>query len=505
MTKSARVTPQKHQERVLQRIKNQKGGDQGLLLVHGLGSGKTLSSLLVGQQSGKKVSVIGPAATRTHFEAEGGRLGKGLKVNTQSYEGATKKHRESFDKGVVDTDYADDVLVFDEAHRAVGSGQPSKRQKLLKLPAHKKVLLTGTPLRNAPSDIAPLINALRPKALPAVRKDFDKKFVGERIVRPGFIDRTFRGVKPGVVQEIKNPKEFRKAVQGVVDYYEPTKEHYPSVTEESVDVELSSGQQSMIRGMLAENPALARKVYANLPPSKSESKQLAAFLTGPRAVSNTTRAYDQKNEVGRAKIDSAAAMLKERHAKDPKKFRSVVYSNYLESGVNEYADALKDSGVSHEIYHGGLSKKKRKEMVDRYNKGKINTLLISGAGSEGLDLKRTNLVQVLEPHWNSARTKQVIGRAVRYKSHDGLPDDKQHVHVQRFYGVGKRKTGPLAFLGIGKKKDYSTDKYLQELSDNKDALNKQFLDQIMAASDKGMKKQAALSAVGRALESMVTR
>ena len=51
------------------------------------------------------------------------------------------------------------------------------------------------------------------------------------------------------------------------------------------------------------------------------------------------------------------------------------------------------------------------------------------AGSEGLDLKETNDVIILDPVWNPSIMEQIIGRAVRYKSHSKLPIEKRVVNV----------------------------------------------------------------------------
>ena len=58
-------------------------------------------------------------------------------------------------------------------------------------------------------------------------------------------------------------------------------------------------------------------------------------------------------------------------------------------------------------------------------------LLISEAGSEGIDLKEVRDVVILEPHFHEAITQQVIGRAVRFKSHAELPVEERNVTIHR--------------------------------------------------------------------------
>ena len=60
---------------------------------------------------------------------------------------------------------------------------------------------------------------------------------------------------------------------------------------------------------------------------------------------------------------------------------------------------------------------------------KIKVVLISKAGSEGIDLKFIRQVHVLEPWYNMNRIDQIIGRAVRNFSHKDLPFEKRNVQI----------------------------------------------------------------------------
>ena len=60
---------------------------------------------------------------------------------------------------------------------------------------------------------------------------------------------------------------------------------------------------------------------------------------------------------------------------------------------------------------------------------KIKVILISKAGSEGIDLKFIRQVHILDPWYNMNRLEQIFGRAVRNKSHNALPFDKRNVQI----------------------------------------------------------------------------
>ena len=59
----------------------------------------------------------------------------------------------------------------------------------------------------------------------------------------------------------------------------------------------------------------------------------------------------------------------------------------------------------------------------------VRVVLISEAGSEGLDFKNIRQVHILDPWYNINRIEQVIGRAVRNKSHCSLPIAERNVEI----------------------------------------------------------------------------
>ena len=60
---------------------------------------------------------------------------------------------------------------------------------------------------------------------------------------------------------------------------------------------------------------------------------------------------------------------------------------------------------------------------------KVKVVLISKAGSEGIDFKFIRQIHVLEPWYNMNRIEQIIGRGVRNFSHKDLPFEKRNVQI----------------------------------------------------------------------------
>jgi hypothetical protein len=59
----------------------------------------------------------------------------------------------------------------------------------------------------------------------------------------------------------------------------------------------------------------------------------------------------------------------------------------------------------------------------------IKVFMITSSGSEGINLRNTRYVHLMEPYWHPVRTEQVIGRARRICSHKALPQELQTVEV----------------------------------------------------------------------------
>ncbi len=70
--------------------------------------------------------------------------------------------------------------------------------------------------------------------------------------------------------------------------------------------------------------------------------------------------------------------------------------------------------------------------TDNLDGGLCRVFCITSAGAEGLSLKAVRGVHIMEPYWNTVRTQQVKGRAVRICSHMDLPKDEQNVEIYTY-------------------------------------------------------------------------
>lgn len=465
------VVLQPHQQQVLDRLQGVPRGR--LLLMHALGSGKSLTGLSLAEQLGKPYTAVVPASLRNNMRKEIGKFTTGeTPSDVVSYTSVAKG-------APVDNT---GTLIFDEAHRL---RNPESKQtinaKQLADQADRVALLTGTPIVNDPSDLATPLSILTRRNI--TPEEFHKRYVGEREVAPSFFQR-LRGITPGTEEYIKNEDELRDMLRGHVDYYAPDNPTVP-VNYKDVTVDMGPEQAQLYKAMYNQLPALMRwKLRWNFPLNHDELARLTSFMSGPRQVGLSTMPFMRGNKDPykafnqSPKLKKAYELLQEK-LKD-QRTKALIFSNYIDAGLRPYAAALEKAKIPAGIFYGALSDHERKKLVDDYNNNKIRVALLGPSGAEGLSFKGTQLVQLLDPHWNSVRGRQSAARGLRFDSHWGLPEDLQNVEVQRFIAklpLSLRQRFMHKLLG----RDYSNeqraaDDYLLTMGERKDRTNQQFID-----------------------------
>lgn len=114
----------------------------------------------------------------------------------------------------------------------------------------------------------------------------------------------------------------------------------------------------------------------------------------------------------------------------------------------------------------------------------IKILMITASGAEGIDLKNTRFVHIMEPYWHHVRINQVIGRARRICSHMDLPDEIKDVTVYMYisiFGDDVLKTDQYSELKNMDNAE-STDMRLLHIMEEKERLSERFLDVLKRTS-----------------------
>jgi SNF2 family DNA or RNA helicase len=239
---------------------------------------------------------------------------------------------------------------------------------------------------------------------------------------------------------------------------------------------LSPEQQKIQKAIRTKiPPGFLWKLDREFPLSKEELAKLNSFMTGMRQVSLSTQPFRADKDPLRAfnqsaKMQEAFRRLQDVLKSDPRK-KAIIYSNFVDAGLNPYSAGLTAANIPHAVFHGGISPTARQAAVDAYNNNKLRALLIGPAGAEGLSTKGTSLIQLMDPHWNEARSQQAQGRGLRFDSHRDLPEELKNVAVQRYITSSEDPS----WLGnlLGYKRERTGDEVLEHLA-AEEQLNEQF-------------------------------
>ena len=121
----------------------------------------------------------------------------------------------------------------------------------------------------------------------------------------------------------------------------------------------------------------------------------------------------------------------------------------------------------------------------------VKIIMITSSGAEGINLKNTRYVHIVEPYWNMVRLDQVVGRARRICSHHDLPENMRTVQVFLYISAFSEKQSnddnnkELIIRDVSKldqKTPITTDESLYEISRIKNDINQQLLKAVKESS-----------------------
>jgi hypothetical protein len=133
----------------------------------------------------------------------------------------------------------------------------------------------------------------------------------------------------------------------------------------------------------------------------------------------------------------------------------------------------------------------RKKYENNFFGEVIKIMMITSSGAEGINLKNTRFVHIMEPYWNMVRLEQVIGRARRINSHMDLSEEYRNVQVFLYMTTLSEEQSTNEdnvelrrrdVSKLDKKTPLTTDEYLFEISNVKHGINKQILNVITETS-----------------------
>ena len=471
--------------------------DGSVLLSMPMGTGKTRTAVEIVEalrKSGKasKTLVVVPASLRTNFHEQGvKRWGKGAK--SQILGSVSELHPDIYDSKLPKSDYyvvsynmfskdpdlyidriKPDTLVIDEIHNYRNEGTKNlAAMRSARSKVRNMIGLTGTPFNNEPADIHPLIDLVSggKHELGASREDFKRKFIGGNKIKD------FKGHTTGGTH-LKATRQLQKELQKWtyhLDESEAQAGEKPSKIVEDVLVEMSPEQKIHYDFVMRNVPSsVRRQIREGLPASRKEAFHILPMLGQARAVSNSMAFLDKERSLSRAWQDTPKTkkLIDDvvEHVNAHPKNQAILHSHLVNGGIDVLEAGLKDRKIPYAVISGGIKQVDRDAAVANYNAGKIRAIVLSSAGTTGLNLPNTTGHFSLDGHYNPAVNEQIEARGIRAGGQSYRPKAQRRVIVKRYKSVYPQ--GVLQRWGL-RNKENSVDEWIEGIAHDKTEINAQ--------------------------------
>lgn len=455
------TTLQEHQKRFMEGFIF--GNIRSAIVFHGVGTGKTITAisamrLYLQLYKKNKIYVVTPPAVLFNFVDSLIQYGINPTDKRIEYYSYVKFANANLD-------LKNSMLVIDEAHnlrteikplpndvfyetgdneaRRVSKGIRPYKILLKTENAHKVILLTATPFVNTPYDIENLISIGESKT------PLDPETFGS------------------LISSFNNLTDYFKYR---ISYYmnESSSEFFPDMREKYVSM-----------------------VYDRESEEGEAIKAQTVQFSKQGEVKNSFYSKSRVKSLDDDKFKFCVDIIE----KNPTK-KYVLYTSFLENGVSRLGEYLKKINTSFGVVSGTRSTIEKKTAIDAYNNFenpnweglKHRVLVITKAGSEGVSLRASRGIFVLDGVWNEATYEQIVARAIRFKSHYHLPKNEQYVEVYKLFSCYPSEKKVLEDINKGGNFDFQ--QYLDKVKDDRKALKA--INKILEEQNKGGKITKAM-------------
>ncbi|BFU47509.1 SNF2-related protein [Krasilnikovia sp. MM14-A1004] len=440
----------------------------GGILADDMGLGKTAQtlSLLLAERDADPVAptlLICPMSLVSNWQKEAARFAPGLRVYV--HHGAGRARGDDLPARIADADLVvttygtalrDPALrdtawarvVCDEAQAIKNSGT-RQAQAVRAIPARTRLALTGTPVENHLAELWSIMEFCNPGLLGSAKR-FRRRFQEPIEVRQD-ADATAalkRATGPFVLRRLKTDKSIISDL--------------PEKNEMKVWCTLTPEQATLYQAVVEDMMA----VIADSEGIQRRGNVLAAMMKLKQVCNHPAHLLKDGSRLpGRSGKLARLEELAQEIVADGDK--ALVFTQFAEFGalLQPYLAAHLDRPVL--WLHGGLSKARRDELVDRFQSDPEPMLFLLSlkAAGTGLNLTAANHVIHVDRWWNPAVEDQATDRAFRI-------GQSRNVQVRKFICTGtleekidamieRKKTLAAAVVGTGE--DWITDLSTREL------------------------------------------
>ncbi|MFG2042501.1 SNF2-related protein [Dactylosporangium sp. NPDC048998] len=394
----------------------------GALLADDMGLGKTLTVIAyrLSRENAGQSLVVCPASLVVNWEQELARFAPGVKVRRYHAAGRSLDGLEPGevvvttygtllrDAGVL-ADVPWDLVVADEAQQIKNHRSQAARALRLLRPA-ARVAVTGTPVENSLTELWAILDWTNPGlfgSLTAFRERFGR--AAEREAADAVADRDAarllgRLIAPFVMRRRKtDPAVVPELPDKVIN------DRYVELTREQAALYQAATAEALER--IAASDGLRRR------------GQVLRLLQSLRQICNSPAHYLRESpndwDAARQATRSGKLQVLEELMESVTltEDAALIFTGYVSMGHLIRAH-LAARGIQAEFLHGGVPATTRQKIVDRFQSGDGNALILSvRAAGTGLNLTRAGHVIHFDRPWNPAVEDQATDRAHRIGQH----------------------------------------------------------------------------------------
>jgi len=402
----------------------------GSLIADDMGLGKTIQIIttLLQMKSEKRLKdnpalVVVPTTLLTNWTKEIEKFGPSLKSHT--YHGADRK-LEMKSKDIVLTTYGlvrSDLdlfqskkwsaIIIDEAQN-IKNPDTAQTKAVKKLKSDIRIAMTGTPVENRLTEYWSIFDFLNKGYLnniSAFKKEFALPIEIDRDQKK--LEQFKRITSPFLLRRLKNDKSIIKDL--------------PDKVESDQFCHLNKSQSALYQNVMDKT----MKVIEGTEEGIAKKGLVLKLITSLKQICNHPSHFLKKKDLSvdlSGKTEMLMELLKTIYENEEK---VLIFTQYTEMG-NLLEKMIQEAFNSEVLFlHGGVSRKKRDEMVDRFQEEPyLKSMILSlKAGGTGLNLTQASNVIHFDLWWNPAVEAQATDRAYRI-------GQKKNVMVHRLITKG---------------------------------------------------------------------
>ncbi len=284
------------------------------------------------------------------------------------------------------------TLVLDEAQR-IKSGKALCTKAIKKLRAARRICLTGTPMQNRPIELYNIFQFIFPNFLGNFYVFRNNYFImggykDKEVIAYKNLDRLHKSIQPIFLRRKKEDVQLQLPEKIITDRW----------------IELSPEERKMYDGLKDAAMEKLQNPDADMSCVLAQISYLRSFCGFPALV--VTDAPKKST-----KLEELVNTVKDILASGEHKI--LVFSQYKRL-VDVISTELTREKIGNCVFHGEMTTEERDDTIKRFTtEVTLPVMVLTDAGSTGLNLQVADFVINYEQHFNPAMVEQRIGRAYR--------------------------------------------------------------------------------------------